>query len=269
MPSTTELFLGVRGTRQGAVCPGRPQRKAMCRHPGPQLCPAPCRFGAAWFEFGTSRSHQQRAGAGHGARDWGHGSRQAGRRLWGLPECPSAAWQKVFSGIFPPVPASAEIAVGFGRWRISSHAHGRGAEFKGASPPIFLFWMPKKIPIVSLLPSCSSHPQAPTLILFSALPPSMFFALSLSISWGSTTAQKAEAQHQEQTKLCKGKEESLTKKKQKKQKSPDDLLISSTVFGWLKAGAVTGCGLVPIKWALYVYFTNSILHRGDSSFFPL
>lgn len=31
MPSTTKLFLGVRGTRQGAASPGRPRQKALFR----------------------------------------------------------------------------------------------------------------------------------------------------------------------------------------------------------------------------------------------
>lgn len=31
MPSTTKLFLGVRGTRQGAASPDRPRHKALSR----------------------------------------------------------------------------------------------------------------------------------------------------------------------------------------------------------------------------------------------
>lgn len=146
----------------------------MSRPPNTQLCWAPRRFGAAWSEFGTSRSHQQRAGAGHGVRDWGpwaaefRGSRvplnspAAGFGRY-LPASPSLVWRSQW------IAGASEDG--------GSRGHQRGAELAGISPPLFLFWL-LKIPMFSLLPSCSSHSSAPILTPSSALPPSLFPALS-------------------------------------------------------------------------------------------
>lgn len=132
----------------------------MCRHPGPQLCPAPRRFGAAWSEFGTSRSHQQRAGAGHGARDWGHGSGQVGRRLWGLPECSQQPGRRFFRYL-PTSPSQCRDCSGFWKMGISSHAHGRLQE---QVHPYSSFGCLRKSPLRPCSPATAAIPRLPLLV---------------------------------------------------------------------------------------------------------
>jgi len=162
MPSTTKLLLAVRGTRRGEASPGRPQQKAVSRPTGTQLCRAPRRFGAAWAEFGTSRSHQQRAGAGHGARDQGHQAGQVGRRLrgpLGAPRQPSSRFCQVSPRQSQP---SAETTVGcldFGRWGISCTWEGSRAGRKKSTLYSSFSCLNK-----SQRSTCSpgSHPQLPS-----------------------------------------------------------------------------------------------------------
>lgn len=126
MPSTTKLFLGVRGTRQGAASPGRPRQKALSRplvHPSTRHLRDLGLLGLNLALLCLIK----RVEAGHWVRGWGHMVEQVTMRLWGLPACPAAAQQQICPGISPSVPAHCGDCSGlFGSGKLREHLMHRG-----------------------------------------------------------------------------------------------------------------------------------------------
>lgn len=137
MPSTTKLFLGVRGTRQGAASPGRPRQKALSRplvHPSTRHPRDLGLLGLNVALLCLIGGQRLATGSGTGAT----GLRPSGNETLGVPCTPCNSPAADLPRYLPTSPSPLwrlQRIVWIWEAQRASHAHGREADLARISSP--------------------------------------------------------------------------------------------------------------------------------------